>query len=232
MLLSVRVFNGKKHFKNKRIAIVGAADSVFEVKNGGLIDSYDIVIRINKAAITWDGKNSGYLGAKFTYLFHSFYENDFSGGGKIDFQKFQQMGVEKIINPNFSFSGLKTQLNFYKRHLRKKATYILTPKISGLIRKELEGYIPTIGFSALITLLKSNSKEIYITGFTFFKTPYAEGYRKRLTNPEDNKKHLEKQGIHNPDLEFKIFKKYLKLTSCSKVKLDNVLNDLIQSEQI
>ena len=74
MVLSVRVFSIKKNFKNKRIAIVGAADSVFDEKNGDFIDSFDIVIRINKAALVWDKEKSDYLGSKFTFLFHSFFE--------------------------------------------------------------------------------------------------------------------------------------------------------------
>jgi hypothetical protein len=228
MLVSLRVFNAKKNFKNKRLAIVGAADSVFEEKNGDIIDSYDIVIRINKAAVTWEREESVYLGTKFTYLFHSFYENNYSGGGKIDFKKFKKIGIEKLVNPNYTLAGLKTHLNFYKRHLKLKRTYILAPSITKSIEREMDGVIPTVGFSALMAALLSDCEEIYITGFTFFKTPYAKGYRETLIDPEKNKKHLEKQGIHNPDLEFEVFKKYSKLTSCTQVKMDKTLNSLIQ----
>ena len=228
MLLSLRIFNTSKNFKNKRIAIVGAADSVFEERNGELIDSFDIVIRINKAAQTWDKENSDYFGSKFTYLFHSFYENNFSGGGKIDFDKFEQMGIEKLVNPNYTLAGLKTHLNFYKRHLKLKRTYILAPSITKSIEREMDSVIPTVGFSAVMAALLSDCEEIYITGFTFFKTPYAKGYRETLMDPEKNKIHLEKQGIHKPDLEFEVFKKHLKLTSCRNVKMDKTLSGLIQ----
>ena len=229
MLLSLRIIKIQRHLKNKRVAIVGAADSVFEEKNGDLIDSYDIVVRINKAAQVWEKKKSDYLGSKFTYLFHSFYENNYSGGGEIDFKKFECMGIEKLINPNYTTDGLITHHNFYKRHLRLIRTYILGPKISKSIRKELGGYTPTVGFAALMALLMSDCEEIYITGFTFFKTPYADGYRKEFTDLEENKKHLDKQGLHNPDLEFKAFKSQLKLTPCENVKMDKALWALIQS---
>ncbi|TDN82167.1 glycosyl transferase family 29 (putative sialyltransferase) [Salegentibacter sp. 24] len=228
MLLSLRIFNIKRNLKNKRVAIVGAANSIFEEQNGGLIDSYDIVIRINKAAQVWEKKKSVYLGTKFTYLFHSFYENDFSGGGEIDFRKFENMGIEKLINPNYSRKGLRTHLNFYKRHLKIKRTYILAPKISKSIEEKLQGYVPTVGFSAVIGVLMSDCKEIYITGFTFFKTPYAQGYRKELTDLSKNNEHLKRQGIHNPDLEFEVFKKQLNLTSCNCIKMDETLNTLIR----
>lgn len=228
MVLSVRVFSIKKNFKNKRIAIVGAADSVFDEKNGDFIDSFDIVIRINKAALVWDKEKSDYLGSKFTFLFHSFFENEYSGGGSVDFEKFKKMGIAKIINPNYTREGLKTHLNFYKRHLRLRRTFILAPKIRATITKELKSYVPTVGFSALMAVLMSDCAEIYITGFTFFKTPYQVGYRRELTDPVKNQRHLEKQGVHNPDLEFEVFKKYLDLTSCENIKIDKALSALIQ----
>jgi len=230
MLLSLRIFNSEKYFKNKRIAIVGAADSVFDEKNGDFIDSYDIVIRINKAAQVWEEEKRDYLGSKFTYLFHSFYENNYSGGGEVNFKRFEHMGIQKLINPNYTRKGLKTHLNFYKRHLKLRRTYILVPKISKLIRKELGGYTPTVGFSALMALLLSDFEEIYITGFTFFKTPYADGYRKELSDVEENKKHLDKQGIHNPNLEFLVFKNLLNNKLRKRVVLDTKLRHIIASE--
>ncbi len=227
MLLSLRIFNSEKYFKNKRIAIVGAADSIFDEKNGDFIDSYDIVIRINKAAQVWEEEKRDYLGSKFTYLFHSFYENSYSGGGPIDFDKFSNMGIEKLINPNYTSTGLKTHLNFYKRHLKSKETFILAPRIAREIRENIPVFVPTVGFSALMAVLMSDCEEIYITGFTFFKTPYAKGYREELTDPKKNEAHLKKQGIHDPDLEFKAFKRQLKLTSCENVKMDRALESLI-----
>jgi hypothetical protein len=232
MLVSLRIFNAKKAFKNKRVAIVGAANSTFDEKGGDFIDSFDIVIRINKAAQTWEKKNSVYLGSKFTYLFHSFYENEFSGGGKIDFEKFERLGIKKLINPNYTNQGLKAHINFYKRHLKVKRTYMLAPRLTKNIKEAIDGYIPTVGFSALMALLLSDCKEIYITGFTFFKSPYAKGYRDNLIDLEKNKAHLEYQGIHKPDLEFIAFKKQLNLTSCRHVKMDKVLAALIKSKEI
>ncbi len=230
MIISLKIFNPKKEFKNKSIAVIGAADSVFDLKNGTLIDSYDIVIRINKAAQTWDKDKAEYLGSKFTFLFHSFYENNYSGGGPIDWKYFDTLGIEKIINPNCTKKGLYTHLNYYKRHLKFRKTYLLSKENYRILSKELEGFIPTVGYSALAAVLQSECKEIFITGFTFFKTPYAKGYRKDLEDPEANRKHINSQGLHNPDLEFEAFKKALELSPCRKIHFDKELQRLLKTE--
>ncbi|WP_231367586.1 glycosyltransferase family 29 protein [Gillisia sp. JM1] len=227
MIQSLKIFKANESFKNKRIAIVGAADSTFNERNGTYIDSFDIVIRVNKAPYSLDEGKIPFLGSKINYLFHSFHENNFSGGGPIDWELYNRLGIEKLINPNRSFKGLVTHLNFYKRHLQNKTTYIIARKNYKLITNGLEGYIPTIGFSALMLLLNSDCKELYITGFTFFRTPYAVGYRDELLNMKTNKDHISKQGIHNPELEFKLFKKALYTSKPKKVIFDTELNKII-----
>ena len=228
MLISTRIFNTKKRFKNKRIAIVGAANSIFDEKNGDFIDSFDIVIRINKAAYTYTSSDAAYLGSKFTYLFHSFYENEYSGGGPIDFKEFEKLGIQKVIHPNSDRKGLIAHLNFYKRHLNFRKTYIFSPFLYKEITKKLLGFQPTVGFSALYSVLTTDCKELYLTGFTFFKTPYVKGYRDELRNEKVNKEHIRKQGIHNPGVEFEVFKGLLKKNRCKKIILDSKLQKLVE----
>jgi len=229
MMFSLKFFKAEKEFEDKRIAIVGAADSTFNERNGSYIDSFDIVIRVNKAPYSLDEDKIPFLGSKTNYLFHSFYENNFSGGGPIDWELYNRLGIEKVINPNMTLKGVVTHLNFYKRHLQNKVTYMISRKNYKVITNGLEGYIPTIGFSALMLLLNSDCKELYITGFTFFRTPYAEGYRDELLNMKANIDHISKQGIHNPQLEFKLFKKALYNPKPKKVIFDTELNKIIDS---
>ena len=232
MIFSLKIFNAKKEFKNKRIAIIGAADSAFAEKNGELIDGFDIVIRINKAPQYWDTEKTYYIGSKFTYLFHSFYENNFSGGGAIDWEYFDALGIEKVINPNHTKKGLYTHLNYFKRHNRFRKTYLLSKENYSVLSNDLEGFIPTVGYSALAVVLQSDCQEIFITGFTFFKTPYAKGYRTELEDPEANRKHIINQGLHNPDLEFEAFKNALKISPCGNIHFDKELQRLLKKESL
>lgn len=228
MVNALKKFKPKHEFKNKRVAIVGAADSAFAEKNGKFIDEFDIVIRINKAPHAWNKNKYEFVGSKFTFLFHSFYENNYSGGGPVDWKLFDKLGIKKVVNPNHSISGYLAHLNYYKRHLSHRKTYILPKSTSNFLKKNLVGFIPTIGLSALTAALQANCKEIYITGFTFFKTPYAKDYRKQLEDMEVNNNHIENQGLHDPNLEFEIFKQILVNSPCKHIHFDKELQKLLK----
>ncbi|MCF4102676.1 glycosyltransferase family 29 protein [Gillisia sp. M10.2A] len=227
MMVSLRRFNPKKQFRNKRVAIIGAASSILQEEKGDYIDNFDIVIRINKAGCTNYKIHKLFSGEKCTHLFHSFYENEFSGGGPLEWDHLNALGIKKVINPNNSIKGLITHLNFYKRHLKFYRTYILKARAYSEINEHLEGWIPTVGFSAIISALKSPCREIYLTGFTFFKSSYIDNYRDDLVDMDKNEAHIKKQGLHNPDLEFEIFKKEVYSSTCKKVTLDKELQRLL-----
>lgn len=231
MICSTKIFRPKKEFRKKRVAIIGATDSAFEQQDGKRIDQFDIVIWLNKAPHYWSAEKAEFIGSKCTFLFHSYYENQYSGGGPVDWKLYDKLGIEKVINPNFSFKGFTTHLNYYKRNLRFRNTYILSKKSYKQIVNRMDGYLPTVGYVALNTVLNSECEEVYITGFTFFKTPYAKDYRKELQDPVKNREHIKKQGIHSPDLEFQNLKYDLMNTSCKKVHLDPKLQHLIKSNE-
>lgn len=229
MMSSLKIFKAEETFKNKRIAVIGAASSAFSEKNGSYIDDFDIVVRVNKAPHNLNAENIPFLGSKTTILFHSFYENEYSGGGLIDWKLYKKLGIEKVVNPNMTSKGLLTHLNFYKRHREKRKTYIISKKDYKTIITGLAGNIPTVGFSSLLLLLNSECEELYITGFTFFSSPYYKGYRDELRDVDINQHHINKQGIHNPQLELALFKKALHHSKPKKIIFDAELNNIIRS---
>ncbi|MCM4157113.1 glycosyltransferase family 29 protein [Gramella sp. AN32] len=231
MLVSTKIFHPEDVFKGKRVAVIGAADSAFEKENGAYIDSFDFIVRVNKAPHSWRPEKSKFIGSRTDVLFHSFYENSDSGGGPIDFELYKEQCIRFIVNPNYNFKGIWTHLNYYKRNLNENVTYILARSFSQHINEKFGKWIPTVGFSALHTVLNSNCKEVYITGFTFFKTPYAVDYRNQLINMEANQKHIKTQGLHNPDLELVQFIKQVEKLKNSDpiIILDSALTDIVKS---
>ncbi len=205
MLFSTKIFRPEDVFKGKRVAVIGAADSAFEKENGSYINSFDIIVRVNKAPHSWSPEKAKFIGNRTDVLFHSFYENTDSGGGPIDFELYGRQGIKFIVNPNHNIKGLRTHLNYFKRNLNNKITYFLPRRFCAKMTVNFGKIIPTVGYSALYTVLNSNCKEVFITGFTFFKTPYASDYRDHLIDMESNENHIKKQGIHDPDLEFNEF---------------------------
>lgn len=233
MLFSTKIFRPEDVFKGKRVAVIGAADSAFEKENGSYINSFDIIVRVNKAPHSWSPEKAKFIGNRTDVLFHSFYENTDSGGGPIDLELYEQQGIKFIVNPNYNAKGIWTHLNYYKRNLNDNLTYILARSFSERITKNFANWIPTVGFSALHTVLNSECKEVYVTGFTFFKTPYASDYRDQLTNMEANQNHIKNQGLHYPDLELEQFIIQLKSLDNSEIKilLDPALTDIVNNIQ-
>lgn len=227
MLRNLKIFEPEEIFEGKRVAVIGAAASALEEANGAFIDSFDIVVRINKALFTWNPEQEKFIGRRTNVLFHSFFENQSSGGGPINEMAFAEFGVEYLVQPLNNYPGLRSQLNFYKRHLRPVKTYVLSKKNYRRMVADFGEWTPTIGFSALHSVLSSPCSELFISGFTFFKTPYAQGYRDHLLSPEANKAHIKKQGLHNPDLEFELFKRLLETSSCKTITFDKAINALI-----
>ena len=70
-LSQVETFSPEDFFRDKRIAVIGAADTAFEAENGSFIDSFDIVVRVNKALHTWRPEQEKFIGKKTDVLFHS-----------------------------------------------------------------------------------------------------------------------------------------------------------------
>lgn len=229
MLSATRIFSPRKVFKNKRVAVIGAADSAFEKENGEYIDDFDYVIRINKAPHSLTEEKTPFVGSKTNVLFHSFYENTESGGGPIDFDLYQRQGIEYLVNPNSNVSGLRTHLAYFKRNQDPRRTYILPRNLYKDMTRNFGKWTPTIGFSALYSVLHSECKEVYVTGFTFFKTPYADNYRDHFKDMEVNEKFIEKQGIHNPDLELMEFIRQLRISNASRVVLDGALKSIVDT---
>ncbi len=233
MLFSTKIFLPESVFRGKRVAVIGAADSAFKKENGEYINSFDIIVRVNKAPHSWSPEKAKFIGSRTDVLFHSFYENSESGGGPIDFELYNRLGIQFIVNPNHNLKGLWTHLNYYKRNQNNKTTYILARPFTEKITKNFGKWIPTVGFSALQTVLNSKCREVFITGFTFFKTPYARDYRNQLTNMRANQDHIKNQGLHNPDLEFKEFLKVLdKLKdSQTRIIMESTLLQIIEKHK-
>jgi hypothetical protein len=231
LLLSYyRRLNFNKLVKGKRVAIVGAANSAYQTNKGEFIDSFDYVIRINKAPfVLANGKSKVDIGQKADLLFHSFFENEQFGGGPLNFGLYDQLGVQYVINPIPTFFGSRNTLNFYKKYLVRRNVYTLSRKQYKSIVEGIQNYRPTIGLCALVAALESDFSELYITGFTFFKTNYAHGYRDSLEEVKQVRSTMNEMKIHNPDLEFNLFTKLLQKHHGKNIKMDSVLDEIIKT---
>jgi hypothetical protein len=232
MLRYSRVFD-TNILQGKRVAIVGPAGSAFQVKRGNFIDGFDYVIRINKAPfLLKSGKSTEYIGTKTDILFHSFFENEFSGGGPLDFPLYQSLGIKFVINPIPTFFGKRVTFNFFKKYLLPQLIYSLPAQPYERIVKAFGRFRPTTGFCALQMALESDCSELFITGFTFFKTAYGDGYRDQLKDVSVNKKYINESNIHNPDIEYEQFKMMLGTSKVTSITIDAELKRILAQDGV
>ena len=227
MISSVKIFDPVQKFKNKRVAVIGPADSAYARENRQYIDEFDYVIRINKAAQTWTEEKSKYIGEKTDVLYHSFFENNKSGGGKLDLDLFKKLGINYLINPRTNFQAYRRTFNFYRKYQKEFPVYHLPNSYYNKMIIPFGNLRPTVGFTALYSVLNSGCNTVFITGFTFFKTPYADGYRDNLKEMEKNIEHIQEQGIHDIELEYDLFKENVKVTNCRHLILDEKLKEIL-----
>lgn len=218
--------------KDKTVAIVGAANSTQGTGKGDYIDSHDFVIRINKAPTVLESGNYRQdIGSRIDILFHSFFESGDFGGGVLDIALYDRLGVRYLVNPQPGFLGLRVTLNFYKKYLHRMNVHILRSSSIAETLTAFGSLRPTTGFLALAHLLECECKQVYITGFTFFRTPYTAGYRQTLADVGQLRNTMSRMKIHDPDLEFREFIKALSKGRPSKVVLDPVLSALVDEER-
>lgn len=139
-------------FKNKKISIVGNAESIFTQKNGKIIDSADIVCRINKGI---------------------FIKNKESQGEKTDVWAYGDFSlVEKIYN-NFN---CPTTIHLSENKRSQKSTqsktkYFYPLKNLNLLKNKLKWNYPSSGLMLLDLIFNCHPLDIVLYGFDWKKTP-------------------------------------------------------------
>lgn len=133
----------KDSIKGKSVAIVGNAQSIFEVNNGDKIDAADFVIRFNRGFIT----------------------KPESQGTKTDMVILACLPTEEEIKSY----GAKFIVNRSKSYINPMAQYTIGNKERARLRDRI-GKQPSSGFMAIDLCLTAGAKSITLFGFDFGKT--------------------------------------------------------------
>lgn len=216
------------------IAIIGSANSAFKNKLGDFIDNHDLVIRINKG-VELIKSHKDFIGSRTDLLFHSLYDkkHDEINSSPITLDLWSQNYVEKLVCVyNVRDKRFRSYfLDYFIKNKSASNVYQIdsVQKIDPF--KLMYPFIPTTGFCAIITVLNSNFKKLYITGFTFFQTPSVTEYRVH-TSQELGKVSTT---YHNFDLEFvlfcEIYKKFENLIIVDET-LDRLIGDYFNINEL
>lgn len=206
-------------FYGKRIAIIGGADSATKAHLGKYIDDFDIVVRVNRG-VSLTGTLGEYIGTRTDILFSGLDEHPVTGCGKIEIKKWRANGVKKVYYTFYEPTFKPFLDNFLLKNRGRLPLFQVSKKDYDELKVNYKLY-PTTGFSTIYHLLKADFKELYITGFTFFRTAHQIGYNN--VAPTDNVVEFAKSTGHDPDKEFQIFSDLIKLYHHKHIKLDDSL---------
>jgi hypothetical protein len=165
-----------KFIAGKSVAVVGPATTVIGTSQRDKIDSYDLVVRMNKALPIpeplWND-----TGRRCDIFYHCMSELA-NEGGKIDKKVYSESGVKWFCSPypNMEIFA-KDFVSFQKNHSDIGIPFHAIDKDVFVKMRETMGTRPNTGMCIIADLMQSGASKIYVTGFSFFKTQYVKSYR-------------------------------------------------------
>jgi len=217
--------------KDKRVILVGPSPSLENSNAQEFIDSYDLVVRMNKGYPV-EKEQTKHIGKRVDIHYHCLHEAS-NTGGKIFYEEMIKDNIyvscpyPKYVLPFHSdvirFESVNNnRLNF---HWIDPQYYL---KIATLLKTR-----PNSGIGTILDLLCYDIKELFIVGFTFFRDGWRKTYKDhtKIFGEIEGKKKEEEwlkgqfDGNHiqkpQEDLVREIY------LNDSRVSIDNVMKDIL-----
>lgn len=216
-------------FKDKKVIIVGPSSYLEGMGQGGFIDSFDIVVRINNIHDLNNPKLVEDLGKKTDVIYFD---------GSMDNKRFKDYSIcsPKLVKCTYPESEwfyedrCKLNVSILKKHFNTEV--IDTQKYNDLktkLDKNLKTR-PNSGLIAIIDLISLPIKELYITGIDFYRSAYSSYHPDYGSSDLAMIKEVFRKGdngdIHDINKQFKYFKK--EICKNIKINMDSTLRNYIQ----
>lgn len=181
----------KELIRNKRVALVGPANYLTLFNWGEIIDSYDVVARINRGMELIDSFPNA-LGSRTDVLYNCLIEKN-DNGGVISLRNLKKNKVKWVCSHLHSDANG----NVFKNKLHPEVKLLTILKLRYFLNlhiHEYENYSflnsqikcrANTGFSAIFDLLDNEAKEVFISGFSFFLDSFVKGYKKGSKRSEE-----------------------------------------------
>lgn len=220
--------------KNKRIAIVGPADSALNTGRGDYIDNFDLVVRINQGyKLLKDDALIEDIGSRTDILFHNLAEREREGKDEVFYyDDLKKQSLKYIIGNLRAVKWSADNIiisDFLEKYKDEIDDHLIILDKSNYERvyNYLNKRKPTRGFVALYNIINSGASEIFITGFTFFQTQYISGYRDYTSKSKQIERFDNSNDSHDPDTEFQAFKELYQANK-DKIELDEYLKNAVE----
>ena len=219
--------------KDKKVIIVGPAESLLQRGDGKFIDSFDIVVRVNRG-IEPSLKYSDKIGSRTDILYNCMLEKE-DNGGYIDLNLLKSQNVKFVsYHPQVSFEGKALPIRPYhldNNKLNNMNTFLKTHMINHEFYNSVSSQVncrPNTGFIAIFDLLFHEVKELYITGYTFYMDGFMKGYKDHLDSNFITKCYNSRR--HNQKNLFDFLKKTSK--EDERIKTDTILSRILTLDEL
>jgi hypothetical protein len=216
----------KDYMKGKRVALVVSGASLYKRGLGDLIESYDIVARLNRA-LPVDPDKINDIGKRTDVLYNTL--DGFSdAGGRIDGHFWKKCGVKYVCSTYpkseyFTYPEKSVHLNSIlpTRWLKDEVYYPIRDYIK---------FRPNSGTTALMDILSHDIKKVRLFGLDFFRTLYDPRYLQSGGSKEEFERHLatNKRDRHDPDSQYKFFKDEV-YPNDSRIEIDEYFKKILNN---
>ena len=215
-------------FTNKKIIIIGPADSSLNYMSSEMIDKFDLIVRVNDSPNTLLKNQS--IGTRTDILYHNLFLKD----NPVINEQLLMSQKNQFVLYNWNLSHLEPNFKLAKHRYPKININKVHPSYYAiLIKKYIKHKLsPTTGILALNHLMHQKFKELHVVGFTFYKTNYINGYKGiKPSIVESDYDAVVSVGHHHPQKDLETFLKlYLKYSSTKKIIIDLTLRAIIDAK--
>ncbi len=212
-----------KFLYNKNVVLVGPASTLHNSKSGNTINSFDIVVRLNKS-LPLPKKRYDDIGNRTDILYNSLNTTDFPGENIVSERFYTRNNIKFLCCPYPNKKPFNSDIRYYLDRSRGIIPFkIMTDNTFNNIQNII-GTRPNTGLCAIVDLLKTDLKYLYITGINFYRTMYYKEYR----NVSNNDMPIIFNQNHNQEPQINLLR-YLSLID-DRIILDRDLNLILYKE--
>jgi hypothetical protein len=207
--------------KNKKVIVVGPSRTVQECNLGKFIDSFDVIIRLNKS-LPIPPNLYEHIGSRTDILYNSLNQTDYPGENNINPIFIKNNNVKYLRCPYPPIEPFKYDIKMFLSRNRNIVSFgHIDLDYYRKLRYSL-GTRPYTGTCAIADLLHCQAKEVFVMGIDFYTYGYARHYR------NISKRKLEKlrnNNIHKRKPQIDLMRRFYLLDT--RLIVDNILDKIL-----
>ena len=214
----------KSMIQNKRVIIVGPSVTIQDCHLGKFIDSFDVVIRLNKSLPVPPHMHE-HIGSRTDILYNSLNTTDYPGENNINPIFLKHQKIRYLRSPYPPITPFKYDIRSFQRKNRNIVPFgHIDQDYYKKLRYSLQTR-PYTGTCAVADILHCNAKELYVMGIDFYTYGYAKYYRKVSSKKLDR---LRNNNIHKRTPQIDLMRRFYLLDK--RLIVDNILDKILLEE--